>query len=202
VIQAATARTCWAVALFIASHYLGWPFCDNFNAIIGVMDKQIPTSIKVVDYAGKYRAAFMDLNVEWISKYFVMEPSDYKVLENPEGYILDKGGFIYVALENETAAGVCAMIKMNDGEYDYELAKMAVAPSFQGRGIGRLLGEAAIQKAKTLNATKIYLGSNVMLKTALRLYQKLGFKEIHGRPTPYVRCNVQMELVLNTAPIA
>jgi GNAT superfamily N-acetyltransferase len=160
------------------------------------MDIHFPTSIQIVDYVSKYRTAFKDLNEEWISKYFVMESSDYKVLDDPEGYILDKGGYIYIALENETPAGVCAMIKMNDGEYDYELAKMAVSPKFQGRGIGRLLGEAAIEKAKSLNATKIYLGSNAVLKTALSLYQKLGFREINGRPTSYARCNVQMELVL------
>jgi GNAT superfamily N-acetyltransferase len=160
------------------------------------MDIHFPANIQIVDYTSKYKLAFRDINEEWISEYFMMEPSDYKVLDDPEGYILEKGGYICVALDNAIPVGVCALIKMNDGEYDYELAKMGVLPQFQGKGIGRLLGEAAISKAKELNATKIYLGSNATLKTALRLYQKLGFKEIKGRPTPYARCNVQMELIL------
>lgn len=152
--------------------------------------------VKLVAYEGKFQEAFKALNVEWISKYFKMEDADYKALDNPKASILDKGGKIFVALYNDEPVGVCALIKMNDPDYDYELAKMAVSPKMHGKGIGWLLGCATIDAAKTLGASNIYLESNTTLKTAISLYQKLGFRKVVGRSTPYERCNIQMELQL------
>lgn len=152
--------------------------------------------VEIVAYQPKYQETFKALNVEWISKYFTMEESDFKALDNPQGYILDKGGYILVALYNKAPLGVCALIKMNDGEYDFELAKMAVSPTAQGKNIGFLLAKAVIDKAKSLGATKIYLESNTILKPAINLYHKLGFQKVAGKPTPYTRCNIQMELVI------
>jgi GNAT superfamily N-acetyltransferase len=153
-------------------------------------------NVKIVPYQPKYREDFKKLNEEWISTYFKMENADHKVLDDPQGYILDKGGHILVALYNTVVVGVCALIKMDDPEYDYELAKMAVSPKAQGKNIGWLLGQAVIQKAKLLGASKIYLGSNTILQPALNLYNKLGFQKIAGHPTPYERCNIQMQLIL------
>jgi len=89
--------------------------------------------VEIVDYLPEYQGVFRSLNVEWISKYFTMEESDNKALDDPQGYILDKGGLILVARYEDEPLGVCALIKMNDGEYDFELAKMAVSPKAQGK---------------------------------------------------------------------
>jgi GNAT superfamily N-acetyltransferase len=121
-----------------------------------------------------------------------MEPADHKALNDPEGYILQKGGHILVALYNNEPVGVCALIKMDDGEYDFELAKMAVSPKARGKNIGWLLGNAALNKVRDLGGCKLYLESNTLLKPAINLYHKLGFKKIVGHPTPYARCNIQM----------
>jgi DNA-binding MarR family transcriptional regulator/N-acetylglutamate synthase-like GNAT family acetyltransferase len=150
--------------------------------------------VKIIEYQSEYRQAFRSLNEEWISAYFEMEDSDYKALDNPEEYILNNGGKILVALYNHEPVGVCALIKMNDPAYDFELAKMAVSPKAQGKNIGWLLGQSIIKAAKTMGASKIYLESNTMLKPAINLYYKLGFQKISGRATPYKRCNIQMEL--------
>lgn len=149
--------------------------------------------VKIVDYQPAYRQAFKDLNVEWISRYFRMEEADHKALDNPQGYILDNGGHILVALYEDVPVGVCALIKMKDPAYDYELAKMAVSPTAQGKSIGWLLGNAILDKAKSTGARKIYLESNTILKPAINLYHKLGFEKIIGHPSPYERCNIQME---------
>lgn len=152
--------------------------------------------VQMVPYEKKYQSAFRALNEEWISTYFKMEEADYKALDDPKAYILDKGGKIFVALYQDEPVGVCALIKMNDPDYDYELAKMAVSPKIQGKSIGWLLGQAIVNAAKELGASKIYLESNTSLKPAINLYQKLGFKKVVGRSTPYERCNIQMELDL------
>ncbi len=152
--------------------------------------------VEIVDYNENYQQVFKDLNREWISTYFKMEEADYKSLDNPDEYILKKGGHIFVALYKNEPLGVCALIKMNDAKYDYELAKMAVSPEAQGKNLGYVLGQAIIDKAKSLGASNLYLESNTILQPAISLYQKLGFQKVVGIPSPYERCNIQMELKL------
>jgi GNAT superfamily N-acetyltransferase len=151
--------------------------------------------IRIVDFEPQYAEAFKALNKAWISKYFKMEAADFKALDHFQESILDKGGHILVALLEEEPVGVLALIKMDDPVYHYELAKMAVSPQAQGHGIGWQLGQEAIEKAKSLGAANLYLESNTILQPAINLYRKLGFKEVYGRPTPYERANIQMELV-------
>lgn len=152
--------------------------------------------VQIVDYTPEYRSAFADLNKEWISKYFKMEETDYKALDHADTYIIDNGGYILVAIYNNEPVGVCALIKMSDPDYDFELSKMAVSPKAQGKKIGWMIGEAIKDKARKLGAKKLYLESNTILVPAINLYRKLGFIEVFDRPTVYERCNIQMELVL------
>ena len=154
------------------------------------------SKITILDYQPKHQLAFKTLNEEWIKKYFKMENADRKALDNPKSYILDKGGKILVAVEGDLVLGVCALIKMKDQDYDYELAKMAVSPKAQGKGIGFLLGRAIIEKGQSLGAKKLYLESNTILTPAISLYEKLGFQKVAGHDTPYERCNIQMALRL------
>jgi len=154
------------------------------------------STVTIVDYQPMHEQAFKALNEEWISRWFKMEEADHKALDDPQGNIIARGGHIVVALYNNEPVGVCALLKMEDPEYDYELAKMAVAPAMRGKNIGWLLGRAVIEKARQLGAKKIYLESNTMLTPAISLYNKLGFKKVAGHPTPYERSNIQMELNL------
>lgn len=177
-----------------------WEFLlDQKSLLRRVLEKQKEREsahVEIVPYQPKYQQAFKALNEEWISTYFKMEAADYKALDNPNGYILKKGGFIFVALYNGEPLGVCALLKMDDPDYDFELAKMAVSPKAQGKNIGWLLGQAVIEKARSIGAKKLYLESNTILKPAIGLYHKLGFKKVAGRDTPYERCNIQMELTI------
>ena len=152
--------------------------------------------VQIVDYKPAYQEAFKRLNEEWISKYFKMEAADHKALDHPQKNIIDKGGHILVALYNNEPVGVCALVKMDDPVFEYEMAKMAVSPAAQGKNIGWLLGKAVIEKARSLGAKKLYLESNTILQPAINLYHKLGFKRVVGHATPYERCNIQMELIL------
>jgi GNAT superfamily N-acetyltransferase len=158
--------------------------------------KRESAGVKIVPYEPKYRQAFQKLNEEWIKTYFKIEKADRVALENPESYILKRGGFIFIAVIDGKAVGVCALLKRDDRVYPYELAKMAVSPRFRGKNIGWLLGTAVVEKAKELKADRLFLESNTILKPSIGLYEKLGFKKIVGPPTPYERCNIQMELRL------
>ncbi|MCO6506500.1 MAG: GNAT family N-acetyltransferase [Snodgrassella sp.] len=152
--------------------------------------------MQIVDYSDRYHAAFRDLNAAWIAKYFEMEDSDYQLLDNPRQVIIEKGGYIRVALDNGKPVGVCALVKLDGNPYDFELAKLAVAPEAQGKHIGTQLIEDMIAKARELGAKKLYIESHTSLKPAIHLYQKAGFKEITGHSPTFSRVNIQMELIL------
>jgi DNA-binding MarR family transcriptional regulator/GNAT superfamily N-acetyltransferase len=177
-----------------------WEYLLNQKSLLRrVIDekrKRESTFFQIVDFAPEYALAFRQLNEAWISQYFRMEPADFKALDNPKTYIIDGGGSILIALHNGAAVGTCALIKTTDAKV-FELAKMAVSVTMQGKGLGLLLGKAAIDKARELGAEKLYLESNTILKPAIKLYEKLGFKKIAGIPSPYERCNIQMELLIS-----
>lgn len=151
-------------------------------------------SVEIIDYSPEFQQDFKRLNCEWIEKYFTLEVTDYQSLDHPDQKILQPGGHIFLARYNHEIVGACALLKMTDDTF--ELAKMAVAERAQGKGIGWQLGQAAIRKARELGAQTLYLESNTVLEAAINLYQKLGFRKVTGRPTPYARCNIQMELSL------
>ncbi|AFT79295.1 MarR family transcriptional regulator [Alteromonas macleodii str. 'Black Sea 11'] len=165
----------------------------RYRPISARVDGDSP-DIKVVDYAPKYREAFKSLNVEWISKYWELEEPDFKALDDPEGYILNQSGVILIALDKGEPIGCCALIKQTDDKF--ELAKMAVSPKAQGKGVGLLLGKSIVERAKLMGLKRLYLESNSVLKPAVSLYEKIGFKHIKGASSPYARCDVQMELQL------
>jgi DNA-binding MarR family transcriptional regulator/N-acetylglutamate synthase-like GNAT family acetyltransferase len=170
---------------------------DLLGRVQAVRRRQAAPRVRVVDYTPAYQRAFRDLNERWISRYFKMEEPDYASLDHPQEYILDKGGHIFIALLDDKAVGAVALIPMD--AHTQELAKMAVAPEAQGLNIGLLLGQAVIARARALGLERIYLESNTILKPAIHLYHKLGFERITGVPSPYERCNIQMELRLDSA---
>lgn len=152
--------------------------------------------IKIVPYEPCYQSAFKSLTEEWINAHWQMEEADKKAVEHPQEYIIDRGGAIFVALYKEQPVGVCALYKLNGSTYDYELAKLAVSPEVQGKGLGEQLCETVINKAIEQGGKKIFLESNTLLKPAIHLYRKLGFKELAEYHPAYARGNIQMELIV------
>jgi GNAT superfamily N-acetyltransferase len=166
-------------------------FFDRVKDVRNVREHQ---HVEIIDYSPKFQDDFKRLNYEWIEKYFKLEDSDHQSLNYPNEKILQPGGYIYMARYNGEVVGTCALVKVNNDTY--ELAKMAVTESARGKGVGWLLGQAAINKARQLGAKTVYLESNTVLEAAINLYQKLGFRKIIGKPSVYERCNIQMELQL------
>jgi GNAT superfamily N-acetyltransferase len=154
-----------------------------------------PEPVEIIDYLPEFHDDFKRLNIEWIERYFQLEEADYQSLDHPDETILKSGGSIFMARYQGEIVGTCALIRV-DGN-TYELVKMAVTEKARGKGIGRMLGKAVIDRARELKAKVIFLESNTMLKPAINLYRKLGFREVVGNPSPYQRCNIQMELSLD-----
>lgn len=60
-----------------------------------------------------------------------------------------------------------------DGEY--ELRMLAVSPIERGRGIGRTLAQAAMDRAVAQGASRIVLSTMETMHVAHRLYERMGF---------------------------
>ncbi|MGI9328561.1 MAG: GNAT family N-acetyltransferase [Pseudomonadales bacterium] len=150
--------------------------------------------VTIVDYAPRHQAAFAALNYAWIEQYFSIEAADRESLDHPQEKILQPGGAILMAELHSEAVGTCALIRISDSEL--ELAKMAVSEAHRGARIGLLLGQAAIERARHLGASQLWLESNTILTPALSLYRKLGFQAEPQQPSDYARSNIQMRLQL------
>ncbi len=149
----------------------------------------------IIPFDSKYAKDFARLNIEWLEKYFVVEPLDKELLEQCEETIINKGGYIFFAKVDEEIAGTFSLIKIENGVY--ELGKMAVSSKFQGYKIGQQLLEFCINFSKEQDWKKLLLYSNRILENAIYIYSKFGFKEIPVEENPlYKRSNIKMELLL------
>ena len=75
-----------------------WDCCNNIQWMFPKVCNR--------DVYKRQQSAFRTLNEEWITDYFRMEEADYKALDHPKEYILDKGGAILVALYKDEPVGV------------------------------------------------------------------------------------------------
>lgn len=164
-----------------------------------------PGPVRIIGFDPRWRADFARLNVEWLRRWFVVEPFDEEVLGDPERHILADGGRVLFALLEGAgesagrgddaaprAVGTVALRHAGDGVY--ELTKMAVEPDLRGAGIGRALLDAAIDAYRALGGRELYLESSSVLEPALRMYESAGFVH-HPAPRPgshYARADVHM----------
>ena len=152
------------------------------------------TKLEIINFHPDYGPIFKELNIEWLEKYFDLEPYDEKILENPESYIIKNGGYIFFAKINSKIVGTVALINQKEC---YELSKMAVSPKYQGLKIGHELINHCIEFSRQQGWNKIMLYSNTILETAIHLYKKVGFKKVKLEDhANYNRANIKMILRL------
>jgi N-acetylglutamate synthase-like GNAT family acetyltransferase len=150
--------------------------------------------IEIISYTKKYQQDFKRLNLEWLDKYNLTESHDLEILNNPDETIIQRGGCIFLAMDGDTVIGTAGLCKE---ENEYELVKMAVDPAYRGQGISKNLLDKCLAAAGKLKAEKIFLFSNSQLKTALKLYEKYGFKYVDVTGTNLITADIKMELPLS-----
>ncbi len=150
--------------------------------------------IQILPYSPELTPNFKSINTAWVEELFSLEPFDIAQFESPEEVIVNPGGTIIFAKLGEEIVGTVALYKT--AEDTFEMIKMGVSPSAQGRGVGMVLGKAILEKAKEMGASKVVLYSNTKLKPALRIYEKLGFRSVVPEAGKYCRCDVKMEINL------
>jgi putative acetyltransferase len=168
---------------------------------IGVFPSVDDPEVTVVPFREEFRAAFEQLNRDWIERYFVLEGPDREVFHDPETKILAPGGQIFFVLKDGEVQGTCAVIR--HGTAECEIAKMAVAPAARGQGFGDLLMEAAVDFARAAGVRRVIIVSNTVLEPAIRLYQKHGFVRVPlADDERYRRANIRLELELRPTECA
>jgi putative acetyltransferase len=154
--------------------------------------------IEITNFRREHAEQFAQLNREWLEAYGLMEPANEEQLADPRAYFLDRGGQIFVAVNDDNVIGTCAIVP--HGVDEFEVAKLTVSPAFRGQGIARRLVERCLAYARERGARRVVLVSNSRLHTALRLYESFGFER---RPAPgakeYEHQDVYMELRFDTA---
>lgn len=152
--------------------------------------------MEIISYDPRYAEDFRQLNIEWLEKYFWVEPHDEEVLGKPGKYIIEPGGMIFFVRENDKIIGTVALMKMEEGVF--ELTKMAVAPAAQGKSIGQKLMEHTLDYARRKGWKKLIIYSNRKLENAIHIYKKYKFQEIAiEENNPYARGDIKMELPLS-----
>ncbi|WP_192348496.1 GNAT family N-acetyltransferase [Algoriphagus sp. Y33] len=150
--------------------------------------------IEILPYSAELSPFFKSINQAWVEDLFSIEPFDQAQFDSPENTIVKPGGTIIYAKLGEEIVGTVGLHKVSDSEF--ELIKMGVSSSAQGKGVGMALGLSILEKAREMGGKKVVLYSHSKLAPALRIYNKLGFKETELEEGKYCRCDIKMELDL------
>lgn len=151
--------------------------------------------VEIVDFHPGLADDFRRLNLEWLQRWFRVEPLDQELLDHPEREVLDKGGHLLFAKVDGEVVGCVGLLP--EGEGELELIKMAVTERYRGRQIGRRLMRAAIDRAREVGARALVLETNSGLLPAVSLYRSAGFRVTHAGPShTYERGDLFMRLDL------
>ena len=155
----------------------------------------VDNTVEIIPFCPAFKDAIKTLNLEWLQKYFRVEPKDEKILSDPQGQIIDKGGMIFYAKYKNTIVGTVSLIKIDNATF--ELSKMAVTDSVQGLGIGKKLMLHCFAVAESKGIEKLILYSNRKLLSAIYLYEKFGFAEVPLEDGVYERADIKMERIIH-----
>jgi putative acetyltransferase len=111
------------------------------------------------------------------------------------GHYAPPDGRLLLAEYDGQLAGCVALHKWEDGAC--EMKRLYLRSSFRGKGLGRAIAEKIIVEARSIGYQRMRLDTiGPLMKDAVEMYRKLGFREIAPyRPNPIAGA-MYMELQL------
>jgi ribosomal protein S18 acetylase RimI-like enzyme len=104
---------------------------------------------------------------------------DQELANLPGDYAPPEGRLLLAGFERQVA-GCVALHKLEPGIC--EMKRLYLRPQFRGKGLGRVLTQAILDEARAIGYQRLRLDTvEPVMKDAVGMYRKLGFKEI----TPY-----------------
>ena len=131
--------------------------------------------MEIIEYKNAYKQDFIDLNIDWIKRFFVPEEADYEVLNQIES-LLDSGSMIYFALEDNHVLATCMAMPLGDDVW--EICKLAAAGQSTGKGAGSAVFKASMDYAIEHGAKEAHTDFKQDTETGPAHLSKYGFKEV------------------------
>ena len=105
-------------------------------------------------------------------------PGDEEVLNMSEHYGSITKSIYLVAIKEDEVVGGCGISNFNIEKNVCELRKLFLLPKARGFGIGKELVERCLEFAREERYKGCYLDTLTSMKSAIKLYEKLGFKHL------------------------
>jgi putative acetyltransferase len=140
------------------------------------------------------RLSLEDLNMAIDGTVYTDPTTDhlYELFQTPQAKY-------WIAEHDNKVIGGCGIFPTKNLPHGYaELVKLYVKKEFRGQGIGEALMNKSIQSAKEMGFTHLYLESFPSFKSAIRLYNSLGFikQENALGESGHFACNYFMTLAI------
>jgi putative acetyltransferase len=150
---------------------------------------QVESSAHVVQARELFQEYAQSLGVNLCFQNFEQE------LAGLPGHYAPPDGRLLLAEYQGHLAGCAALHKWEDGVC--EMKRLYLRPSFRGKGLGRVITHKIIAEARSIGYQCMRLDTiEPVMKDAVEMYRKLGFREIAPyRPNPIVGA-MYMELQL------
>jgi putative acetyltransferase len=161
----------------------------------------VPSLLKILTFAQAESAAQAAQARELFLEYaqslgfsLCFQNFDQELAELPGDYAPPEGRLLLAEYKNQVA-GCVALHKVEPGIC--EMKRLYLRPQFRGQGLGRALADRIIAEARQIGYQRMRLDTvEPVMKDAVAMYRKLGFKEIAPyRPNPIVGA-MYMELEL------
>lgn len=105
---------------------------------------------------------------------------------------------LFVAEEDGFILGCCGLFPTNNLPDDTtELSKFYLSKKARGKGIGKLLLEKCIEKAKNLGYKNVYLESIPEFSKAVSIYEKQGFQYLEKSLGNSGHCGCNLWMIKN-----
>ncbi|HKF02923.1 MAG TPA: GNAT family N-acetyltransferase [Candidatus Sulfotelmatobacter sp.] len=108
---------------------------------------------------------------------------DKELADLPGDYAPPEGRLLLAEYEGQLAA--CVALHKLDADI-CEMKRLYLRPQFRGKGLGRILADRIIADARRIGYRRMRLDTvEPVMKDAVAMYRRLGFKEIPAyRPNP------------------
>jgi len=158
----------------------GFGLCKFFTKKERILKERTMNAIIFEDYTESGILIARELFSEYAKSLgFPLDFQDFDAeLEHLPGEYASPEGCIFVCKLDDAIVGCIALRKLEKGIC--ELKRMYVREGFRGKRIGKQLAEKVIERAKEIGYRRMRLDTLRSMKTAIRIYEELGFKEIEA----------------------
>ncbi len=126
------------------------------------------------DAIAEVRSLFFEYGAD-VSRSYCLKGFDAEVAGLPGAYAPPSGGLLLLRTD-DVAAGCVAFRPLEPGIA--EIKRLYVRPAYQGRGFGRQLTQAAMDRACAAGHRTLRLDTLGHMAAAQGLYRAMGFREI------------------------